>query len=114
MLECQSLCPREIFLNVLNRYKEKQMKTKQAMIEDVMHYFDFSRVHQCMKALEFTLVGRAPEEHEIHKSARKLMLSVPPTYNHEEYDAGIWGLYTRVFCEDIKLNVSDALKGSTI
>ena len=77
--------------------------TKSKMVEDMMDCFDFRRVHQCMTALEwgwFTLGGRVPEEWEIRKSARKLILSVPETYNHEEYGTGTGGLHVRAFYEN--------------
>ena len=88
------------------------MKTKQAMIEDMMDCFDFRRVHQCMEALEWgwhTLNYRVPEEWEIRKSARKLMLSAPETFNHEEYGTGTGGLHIRAFYENRNLVSMDLL-----
>lgn len=86
--------------------------TKSEMVEDMMDCFDFRRVHDCMKALDwewFSLGERVPEEWEIRKLARKLMLSVPETYNHEEYGTGSGGLHVRAFYENRNLVSMDLL-----
>lgn len=55
------------------------MKTKQKLIDEVMDYFDFSKVLETVRALNWIWVDAEdgiPQEHELRLEARRLMNEV--------------------------------------
>lgn len=76
------------------------MKSKSEMIDDIMDNFDFSRVAKCMKALNWKwhdVDGSmdVPEEHNIRRSARKLMNAAKDVCHRRTFITGTGGFYVQ-------------------